>query len=114
VRELDASTFDQAIGGPPVLVDFWAPWCRPCLALEPVLAQLEARVPVAKLNIDENPELASRFEILSVPTVLLFSAGERRGAVVGLRPLAHFERWLAEVAPAGELEGLAVAAQHDA
>lgn len=114
MRELDASTFDQAIGGTPVLVDFWAPWCRPCLALEPVLAQLEDRVPVAKLNIDENPELASRFEILSVPTVLLFSGGERRAAVVGLRPLAHFERWLTEVLPAGKLEGLAVAAQHDA
>jgi thioredoxin 1 len=114
VRELDASTFDQAIEGGAVLVDFWAPWCRPCLALEPVLEQLEDRVPVARLNIDDYPQLAARFEILSVPTVLLFSGGERRGAVVGLRPLAHFERWLTEVLPARELDGLAAAAQPDA
>jgi thioredoxin 1 len=111
VRELDASTFDEAIAGQAVLVDFWAPWCRPCLALEPVLEKLEGRVPVARLNIDENPELVSRYEILSIPTVMLFLDGERRGTVVGLRPLAHFEQWLAEVLPAGEHKSLAVPAQ---
>ena len=114
MRELDQTTFDEAIGGAPVVVDFWAPWCRPCLALEPILEQLQSRVPVVRLNIDEYPEIASRYEILSIPTVKLFVGGEPRGTVVGLRPLAHFESWLAEVLPAGELDGLAVQGQPDA
>jgi thioredoxin 1 len=112
VLELDASTFDETIGGDPVVVDFWAPWCRPCIALEPVLEQLQDRVSVARLNIDEHPEIAGRYEILSIPTVMLFAGGEARGTVVGLRPLSHFEGWLAEVLPARELDGLA-AQRHD-
>ena len=114
MRELDATTFDEAIGGEPVVVDFWAPWCRPCRALEPILEQLQSRVAVVRLNIDEYPEIAARYEILSIPTVKLFVEGEPRGTVVGLRPLAHFESWLAEVLPAGELDGLAVQGQPDA
>jgi thioredoxin len=114
VQELDATTFDEAIGGEPVVVDFWAPWCRPCRALEPILEQLQGRVPVARVNIDEHPEIASRYEIFSIPTVKLFAGGEPRGTVVGIRPLAHFESWLAEVLPAGELDGLAVQGHPDA
>jgi thioredoxin len=114
VQELDERTFDGAIGGGPVLVDFWAPWCRPCKALEPILEQLSGRVPVTRLNIDDYPEVAGRYEILSIPTVMLFSDGEPRGTVVGLRPLRHFEEWLAEVLPAGELDGLAVQRHGDA
>jgi thioredoxin 1 len=114
VQELDAGTFDAAIAGGPLLVDFWAPWCRPCLALEPVLEQLTDRLPVARLNIDDHPEVAARYAILSVPTVMLFSGGEPLGSLVGLRPLAHFERWLAEVLPAGKVDGLAVQGHRDA
>jgi thioredoxin 1 len=114
VQELDAATFDSAIAGGPLLVDFWAPWCRPCLALEPVLEQVSARVPVARLNIDEHPEISARYAILSIPTVTLFARGKPLGTLVGLRPVAHFERWLAEVLPAGELEGLAVQGQRNA
>jgi thioredoxin 1 len=114
VRELGPATFDDAIGGEAVVVDFWAPWCRPCLALEPVLEQIEARVPVARLNIDDFPEIASRYEVLSIPTVMLFSGGEARSRVVGIRPLAHFENWLGEVLPAGELDGLAAQGRDDA
>jgi thioredoxin 1 len=114
VTELDETTFDAAVADGPVLVDFWAPWCRPCKALEPILEQLEDRVDVARLNIDEYAEIAGRYEILSIPTVMLFCEGEPRGTVVGLRPLAHFEEWLAEVLPAGELDGLAVQGQGDA
>ena len=114
MTELDETTFDAAVAGGPLLVDFWAPWCRPCKAMEPVLEQLEPKVPVARLNIDDHPELAARYEVLAIPTVMLFAGGEARGVVRGARPLGHFERWLAEVLPAGEVEGLAAQGQSDA
>lgn len=90
MRELDAATFDEAVSGGPLVVDFWAPWCKPCLAIEPILEQLP--LPVARLNIDEHPGIAARYEVLSIPTVMLFENGERRETVVGARPRAHFER----------------------
>ena len=113
MRELDASSFDAAIAGGPLVVDFWAPWCRPCRAIEPALEALEARVPVARLNIDEHPEIGARYEVLAVPTVMLFFGGEARGVVRGARPLSHFERWLAEMLPSAEHDGLAVQRQDD-
>ena len=112
--ELDTATFDETVGEGPVLIDFWAPWCRPCRALEPILEQLESRVAVARLNIDDYPEISSRYEVLSIPTVMLFAGGEPQSKVVGVRPLSYFESWLAEVLPAGELDGLATQGQHDA
>jgi thioredoxin 1 len=102
--ELDAGTFDAAISDGPLLVDFWAPWCRPCKALEPILAELEATVPVAKLNIDDHPGLAARFDVLSIPTVTLFANGEPVSSLLGIRPKAHFDQWLDEVLPAAQVD----------
>jgi thioredoxin 1 len=99
VTELDEGTFDDAIAGGPLLVDFWAPWCRPCKAIEPILDELP--VDVARVNIDEEPGIASRYDVFSIPTVILFAGGEARGSVVGARSRAHFASWLAEVLPAG-------------
>ena len=101
MRDVSGSDFEEVVLGSetPVVVDFWAPWCRPCKAVESILEELP--VEVARVNIDEEPAIASRYEVLSIPTVMLFAGGEARGTVVGARPRAHFERWLAEVLPAG-------------
>jgi thioredoxin 1 len=80
----------------PVAVDFWAPWCRPCRTVGRILEELEAeqdgRVRVVKLNLDENVAVGSRYDVLSLPTVILFVGGEPKATVVGARPKAHFER----------------------
>ena len=72
----------------PVLVDFWAPWCGPCKALNPILEKVEAeidgKIRIVKVNIDESPDIASKYSIMSIPTLLIFKDGEVRDQVVGL------------------------------
>jgi thioredoxin 1 len=89
VSELNEAEFDQAIAtaNVPVVLDFYAPWCGPCKMLEPLLDQLaeqfDGRVRFCKVNVDEAPELAERFEVTGVPTLLFFNNGELRDSVVG-------------------------------
>ena len=76
--------------GVPVLVDCWAPWCRPCLMIAPTLDKLAAesqgQYRIAKLNVDENPQTAARFQISSIPTMLLFKDGKLIDRLIGLQP----------------------------
>ena len=90
----DASFAEDVLGrGRPVVVDFWAPWCGPCKAVTTVLEQLAGEtdnVEFVKLNIDESPVTASRYDVLSIPTVILFTGGEAVETVIGARPAKHF------------------------
>jgi thioredoxin len=82
----------------PVLLDMWAAWCGPCRMLAPVIdelaTELAGRVRVAKLNVDENPMTAARFNVSSIPTLLVFKAGREIDRIVGVQPKAEIVRRL--------------------
>ena len=93
----DATFSTEVEGAPvPVLLDLWAPWCGPCRMVAPVLEELAkemaGRVRVAKLNVDENPATASRFQVRSIPTLLLLKGGREMDRIVGVQPKAEIAR----------------------
>ena len=92
ITTLTDATFDEeiAISGEPVIVDFWAEWCGPCKMIAPVLEEIASehagKVRVAKLNIDDNPGAARRFDVMSIPTLIVFKDGQPAKRLVGAKP----------------------------
>jgi thioredoxin 1 len=94
------ANFDQTVlkADIPVLVDFWATWCAPCRMVAPVVEELateyEGRVNFAKLDVDQNPKTASKYSVMSIPTLIIFKKGEPVSHVVGFRPKAELKQSL--------------------
>ena len=105
IIDVTDATFDVEVleSENPVIVDFWAPWCGPCRVVSPILEELNGEredLRVVKVNVDENQAIAARYEILSIPTMILFKNGEIAKKVIGALPkarlVAEFEPALAE------------------
>ena len=102
---LTTSTFDEMIASAdtPVVVDFWAEWCGPCKMIAPILSEIAVeqtgKVTIAKLNVDENPDVAMRFNVMSIPTLLVFRNGEVAKRLVGAKGKGQLLQELDEFLP---------------
>jgi thioredoxin 1 len=103
---LTSSTFDETVNSSstPILVDFWAEWCGPCKMIAPILAEIageqSGKLTVAKLNVDDHGDIAGRFSVMSIPTMLLFKDGEVVKQLVGAMPKARLLEEISEFLPA--------------
>ncbi len=102
ILTLDDATFDEHVGGAqtPILIDFWAEWCGPCKMIAPVLEDIAkdhaGQLQIAKLNVDDNPNIARRYDVMSIPTLLLFADGEVKKRLVGAKGKSQLLEELSE------------------
>jgi thioredoxin 1 len=100
VGKVSDATFEAEVlkSAEPVVVDFWAEWCGPCRmiapALEEIAGALNGKVKIVKLNVDENPAVAAKYGIMSIPTLMLFKNGELASRQVGAAPKQKLEQWI--------------------
>ena len=100
VGKVSDTTFESEVlkASGPVVVDFWAEWCGPCRmiapALEEIAGSLGDKVKIVKLNVDENPQTAAKYNVMSIPTLMLFKNGEMASRQVGAAPKAKLEQWI--------------------
>jgi thioredoxin 1 len=102
ILTLSDATFDETVAGSdtPVLVDFWAEWCGPCKMIAPTLAEIaneqRGKLTIGKLNVDDNPDTARRFDVMSIPTLLVFKDGQQVKRLVGAKGKGQLLQDLAE------------------
>ncbi len=100
VGKVSDATFESEVlkSTEPVVVDFWAEWCGPCRMIAPALEEISGslgdKVKIVKLNVDENPEIAAKYGIMSIPTLMIFKNGELASRQVGAAPKQKLEQWI--------------------
>ena len=100
--EIEEAKFEEAVlkAATPVLVDFWAPWCGPCRMVAPVVEELaedyDDKVGFVKINVDDSPQIASQYGVMSIPTLMLFKDGQPVANIVGFRPKNELKKSLDE------------------